>query len=321
MTEKTLLDFLNGQLSTAERRAVLQWIEASDENRQKYHMFKARHTVAKFNTPHLNVEKGYLDVNKRTQANGKILRNILRAAAAVLLVVSTWLVWNMAPESPIPSSEINSVAYDQISATDRGENHEITLPDGSTALLNADSRLTWKSDFEEGSRDIHLEGEAFFDVVHDPRRPFIVHTGQIDVKVLGTTFNVRAYPDDAEPITTLVSGSVEVTGQSQSKVTLRPLQTAVLDRRAERFEIFDIKENEAAPWRDGKLIFRDAPLENVIRDIERKYDVECNVESLEMKDFLFTGTFDNLTIEEVLRVLKISSDIDYKIEGKSIELF
>src|SRR5690606_17773817 len=149
----------------------------------------------------------------------------------------------------------------------------------------------------------------------------VVHTGDMDVTVLGTTFNVRAYPDDAQPITTLVSGSVEVAAKENKAVRLEPMQTAVLNLKAGQFEIEDISETEAASWREGKLIFRDTPLGAVVRDIERKYDVECEVESAELNDFLFTGTFDNLTIDEVLRVLKISSDIDYKKDGRKIELY
>lgn len=321
MTEKTLISFIKGELSAAKRSEVIRWIESSAENRKMFSEVKARQTVSQFNDAQFDVDKGFHEVNTQTLRSGVKTRTVLRIAAAVLLIVTTWFVWKMVPDSEKPTVVQDTVTFEESSATDRGENHEITLPDGSVVLLNADSRISWNSDFNNETREIQLVGEAFFDVVRHPGRPFIVHTGNMDVKVLGTRFNVRAYPDDFEPVTTLVSGSVEVTGEAKSAVTLRPLQTAVLDRQTDRFEIFDITEDEAAPWREGKLIFRDAPLEIVIRDIERKYDVECNVGALEMKDFKFTGTFDNLTIEEVLRVLKISSDIDYKINGEKIELF
>ncbi len=321
MNEKTLIDFVHGRLHREKHKAVVKWLGESEENRQRFNQIKARETTANFNTPHLDVDRGFDDVQHRLFRQRRNLRIALRTAAAVLLLISIGLVWRYStPTSQSPFAPVD-ITYDQTTTTDRGENHEIVLPDGSTVWLNADSKLTWKSDFLGGSRDIHLVGEAFFDVVSDPGRPFIVHTGNMDVKVLGTQFNVRAYPEDHEPVTTLVTGSVEITGEAQEKVTLRPMQTAVLDRSGERFEIFNITKDEAAPWREGKLVFRDTPLEQVIRDIERKYDVECHANALDMKDFLFTGTFDNLTIEEVLRVLKISSNIDSRIEGDQVELY
>ncbi len=321
MTDQTLIEFINDKLSPSEKRRIIKWIEASEENRKRYHLIKARQTAAAFNTPVFDVEKGYRDLQGRTLQKKKMLPLIIRIAASVLLIVTAWIVWNPAPEESIPQQDSVPVTAEQVMVAERGENHEVTLPDGSTVLLNSDSRITWNSDFDAGEREIHLTGEAFFDVVRDTLRPFIVHTGNMDVKVLGTTFNVRAYPDDKEPVTTLISGAVEVSGDDQSTVTLRPMQTAVLDRNTDRFEIFDITENEAAPWREGKLMFKDTPLETVIRDIERKYDVKCKVVSLDMKDFLFTGTFNNLTIEEVLRVLKISSDIDHRKNGDTIEFY
>lgn len=321
MTDQTLIEFINDKLSPSEKRRIIKWIEASEENRKRYHLIKARQTAAAFNTPAFDVEKGYRDLQGRTLQKKKMLPLIIRIAASVLLIVTAWIVWNPAPEESIPQQDSVPVTAEQVMVAERGENHEVTLPDGSTVLLNSDSRITWNSDFDAGEREIHLTGEAFFDVVRDTLRPFIVHTGNMDVKVLGTTFNVRAYPDDKEPVTTLISGAVEVSGDDQSTVTLRPMQTAVLDRNTDRFEIFDITENEAAPWREGKLMFKDTPLETVIRDIERKYDVKCKVVSLDMKDFLFTGTFNNLTIEEVLRVLKISSDIDHRKNGDTIEFY
>ena len=321
MTDKTLIQFIRDELAPAERREVIRWIEASDENRRHYAFIKARETVAEFNKPHLNVDKSYKEVQEKTVIGDRRTPVWTRYAAAILVLVATWFVWNLTTDTSVPKSVDTHHSYETMSVTGRGESTEIILPDGSTVLLNADSRLTWNLEFTDSLREIHLTGEAFFEVVRDTLRPFVVRTGEMDVKVLGTTFNVRAYPDDDQPITTLVSGSLEVAAKTHQTIRLEPMQTAVLNLEAEHFEIEDISEAEAAPWRDGKLIFRDTPLEAVVRDIERKYDVECDVESTELKEFLFTGTFDNLTIDEVLRVLKISSKIDYRKDGRKIELY
>ena len=320
MTDRTLIQYIRDELAPAEKREVIRWIEASDENRRHYALIKARETVAEFNKPHLDVDKSYKEVQEKTVIGDRRTPVWTRIAAAFLVLVAAWFVWDLATDTSIPKSGDIHESNEKMSVTGRGENTGIVLPDGSRVLLNADSRLTWNRDFTDSLREIHLTGEAFFDVVRDTLRPFVVHTGDMDVKVLGTTFNVRAYPDE-KPITTLVSGSVEVAAKANKTVRLQPLQTAVLNLDNEQFEIEEISEAEAAPWREGKLTFRDTPLGAVVRDIERKYDVECEVESAELNDFLFTGTFDNLTIDEVLRVLKISSDIDYKKDGRKIELY
>src|SRR5690606_10369715 len=152
-----------------------------------------------------------------------------RIAAAFLVLVAAWFVWDLASDSSLPEPVDTHDSFETMSVTGRGENTEIILPDGSTVLLNADSRLSWNRDFTDSLREIHLTGEAFFEVVRDTLRPFVVHTGDMDVTVLGTTFNVRAYPDDAQPITTLVSGSVEVAAKENKAVRLEPMQTAVLN--------------------------------------------------------------------------------------------
>lgn len=321
MTDETLIKFINKELAQAERQKVIRWIEASNENRKRYNLLKARDTVAKFNTPHLDIDKSYREVIEKTKKRKQTAPVWMRVAAAVILLASTWFVWDLTTETTKPKPGKVDEVDEQISITDKGENTEILLPDGSKVQLNADSRLTWSPNFSDSIRQIHLSGEAFFDVAHDSQRPFIVHTENLDVTVLGTTFNVRAYPDDEKPVTTLVSGIVELSGKTNKPVTLQPMQAAVLDKNTEQFEIEDVSEFEAAPWREGKLLFQDTPLEKVVRDIERKYDVECYIDSSELNGFLFTGTFDNLTIDEVLRVLKISSDINYNKDGKKIELF
>lgn len=321
MTDKTLIKFIRDELAPAERWEVIRWIEASDENRRHYALIKARETVSEFNISRLDVDKSYREVIEKAGNNERRIPVWTRIAAAVLVLVASWFVWQLATDTSLPESDEINESYESMSVTGRGENTEVILPDGSSVLLNADSRLTWVGDFTDSLREVHLTGEAFFEVVRDTLRPFVVRTEEMDVKVLGTTFNVRAYPDDERPVTTLVSGSVEVAAKTHKTVRLEPMQTAVLDIDAEQFEIDDISESEAAPWRDGKLIFQDSPLEAVVRDIERKYDVECEVESPELKKFLFTGTFDNLSIDEVLRVLKISSDIDYTKDGRKIELY
>src|SRR5690606_9853629 len=164
MTDQKLIEFVQGALSGAEHRAVIQWIEASEENRKRYHLIKARQTVSEFNTPVLDVESGYRALHDRTRGKKKILPTLLRIAATFLILITAWLVWDRLPEKSIPEHTHAPVASEEMKVAGRGENHKVTLPDGSTVLLNSDSRISWNAHFGEGNREVHLAGEAYFDV-------------------------------------------------------------------------------------------------------------------------------------------------------------
>lgn len=321
MEDKILVKYIENRLEYDEKQLVIEWINASDENQEHYNMLKAKHTVSAFNDPLLDVDRTYAGIKERRRKR-RIKEALLSWLPVAGVLVIGWLMYDFfnSPETT-KSGIIDNVETGMVEeVTPKGVRRAITLPDGTEVVLNVDSRLRYSGAFQGSLREVFLTGEAYFEVKRDTSRPFVVHAGDMNVKVLGTSFNVRSYSEDEDTRATLVDGSVEIESAYGIPVKLEPLQTALLDRQDKRIEIKRVSAEEAVSWKEGKLIFKETPMEDVLEDLERRYDVEFDIRSEVLYDYLYTGTFDNLNIDEVLRVLKISSPIHYKKDGKKIIL-
>ncbi|MBC9797318.1 FecR family protein [Sinomicrobium weinanense] len=321
MKDETIVKYIREELEDNERQEVMRWIASSEEHQKKYNFLKAQHTVSGFNRPALDVEKIYSRWKKhdKKQRQRKIL---LRLTSAVAIFVLMWFVVDMLPSSDTKKDVVNTKEEKMVEVvTPRGISREIVLPDSTHVVLNVDSRLKYPPVFKDSIREVFLTGEAYFEVIKDTRLPFIVHAGDMNIRVLGTSFNVRSYSGDSDTRTTLVEGTVEVSSDDVAPVKLKPLQAAMLNHGQTQLKIKEVSREEAVSWKEGKLIFKETPLEDVLEDLERRYDVQFEIGSAVLYDYLFTGTFDNLTIDEVLRVLKISSSINYKKGKEKITLY
>ncbi|MFT3847087.1 MAG: FecR family protein [Lacibacter sp.] len=269
------------------------------------------------------------------------------AVAATLVILGLVVVFNnsqkenaslvLYPDAPKPRNEI---------VTKTGSNAQFKLPDGSTVWLNAGSKLNYEKINETGIREVYLTGEAFFDVVKNPKRPFIIHTSSIDIKVLGTAFNVKAYPDDKTVETSLIRGSVEVTVKNNpgEKYLLKPNQKLVLynayinDRvvgKAQRIVPVnlpavaikqlsyingDSTSNEIS-WMRNELAFEDESFADIAKRMERWYGVEFEFRNMKIEQERITGSFEMETLAQALEALKFTTKFDYKIEGKKVLIF
>ncbi len=213
-------------------------------------------------------------------------------------------------------------------STKRGSKSKVQLPDGSEVWLNADSRITYKENFQGQNREVQLQGEAFFDVARDDARPFIIHTPSIDVRVLGTAFNVRAYADEKNTETSLIRGSVEITlvkSPDRKKIILKPNDklivnnelATVLDKRADdaaaplltlgkiKYQAKDTLAQETM-WTLNKLVFDAEPIEEVALKLERWYDVKVTIADEALRKTPFTGTFEGESLETVLEAMRLT---------------
>jgi transmembrane sensor len=230
-------------------------------------------------------------------------------------------------------------------STKSGSKTKVVLPDGTVVWINADSKLIYDKNYGNSIREVSLIGEAFFDVVKNKEKPFIIHTGKIEIRVLGTAFNVMSYPGEKTIETSLVRGSIEVTFKDRpsEKVILKPNEKLVVANEytpvgyAHRpsvkktnlpivqishlnyYEKLDSIVIETA-WVQNKLIFQDESFESLARRLERWYGVKISFKDPEMEDLHFTGIFVNETILQALNALKVSSSFNFKIEGKNISI-
>lgn len=236
-----------------------------------------------------------------------------------------------------------------------GSKTTIELPDSSVVVLNSGSTLSYPDKFEAESRTVKLVGEAFFEVKKNSKRPFYVKTKDVTIRVLGTKFNVKSYPDDNTSETTLVSGSVEIMQNSQGNrktaepIFLKPNQKAIFTRTSGLTELKDLNKEQAKDkvqaesessdhlfskiadqdqeetdidiaWRNNKLILNNDRFGDIIKILERWYDVEINIQNPALEDVRFSAKFDKESIVDVLNALKIIEPFHYDISKNVITI-
>lgn len=254
------------------------------------------------------------------------------AAAAALIIMAIGLAYFLNRETvhTLPN----------VVATKKGNKTNIVLPDGTKVWVNADSRLTYDQSFGQHTREVELTGEAYFDVAHDRKRPFIVHTNNIDVRVFGTAFNVRCYADESSTQTTLVRGSVQINLKhaKDQKIMLAPNEKLVVQNaypkqqlkssavEAPQIELLAIKSNPRdsfvteTEWVNNKLVFDKDQLEQIIPVLERWYNIKIVCRNKPVTQ-TFSGTFENDKLEDVLQSLQLSAGIRYKIEKEVVTFY
>ena len=234
-----------------------------------------------------------------------------------------------------PSSEIS---------TRKGSKTKMVLPDGSTVWLNAGSTLSYNKTFGEDAREVTLAGEAYFDVIKNEALPFVIHTKQLDIKVLGTAFNVKCYPGEKTTETSLVRGSLEVVirNRPEKKFVLKPHEKLVVANEegpaasvkdqqggTARIPMATLEQLTHYPtdnsivetsWIEDKLVFSDETFEEVAEKMERWYDTVINFKDDNLKKERLTGSFKNETIYQALEALRYSTNFNYTIHPNQIIL-
>lgn len=236
----------------------------------------------------------------------------------------------------------------QLVATQNGSRTKALLPDGTTVWLNAGSKIYFDNDFAGATREVKLEGEAYFDVTKNPNRPFIVHTGGINIKVLGTVFNVRSYPGDKTVETTLIHGLVQVTrnGYPQQKpVYIHPNEKLVVqkiieeespafnsstdEQKAKAQPAFKLAQLDSSvkevdrietAWVYNRLEFRGENFEALAGQMERWYNVSIVFEDEKVKQLTFNGSFEKETVEQAFIALKAAVPFSFTIHGHEIRI-
>jgi ferric-dicitrate binding protein FerR (iron transport regulator) len=259
------------------------------------------------------------------------------AIAAILIIALTFGFLNLKSFFVKPN-QLNIVS------TQNGSKSKIQMPDGTQVCLNSGSTLTYDDSFGVDQREVNLVGEAFFDVAHDAKRPFIIHTENLTLKVLGTAFNVKAYHNAPNSEATLIRGSLEVSFPSrpQEKIVLKPNEKISisnknsqnlkqLPKQSEKNLVnlplialtqvepisFDNQTIEEIAWKENQLIFRSRNFEDLTLELERWYNLKIEIKNNNIKDKKFTGIFKNETIFEALDALRLSYAFDYSFDKKS----
>lgn len=199
--------------------------------------------------------------------------------------------------------------------TAKGETYMVTLPDQSRVWMNAASSLTYAASLNNAERRVKLEGEAYFEVAEDKKRPFLVETGGQQVEVFGTHFNINAYPDEQMVTTTLLQGSIKVSGKPGSRV-LKPGDQAVLNPHA--LSVNRVDTERAVAWKNNKFLFENDDIQYIMRMISRWYDVDV-LYTGEIPTEKFGGGVSRFNhVSQVLKILQSTGGVQFKIEGRKI---
>jgi transmembrane sensor len=208
------------------------------------------------------------------------------------------------------------------SVAPKGSVSEMYMPDGSHVFLNSGSEIKYSIDGNNGNREVFLNGEAWFQVAKMKSKPFLVHTSFYDVKVTGTSFNVKAYSDEKEAITTLEEGSVHITSSENltlaEEVVLKPGEQLVYNKDSNKIQIGEVNTKWYTSWKDNKLVFINLSLKDLKILLERKYGVDIEIVDKDILDYHYDGTIKNESILEVLEILKHTLPIQCKVVGQKI---
>lgn len=200
-----------------------------------------------------------------------------------------------------------------------GGEYHLILSDGTEVFLNSETTLDYPVEFSDNVRKVVLSGEGFFRVRSSRESPFIVRTDGMDIRVTGTEFNVKAYPDEKNVSMTLLKGEVEVSVRSEMRV-IRPSYQAEWLRDGEYLKVREVDTDLVTAWRNGRFIFRNERMEDIMRTLARWYDVEIEYVTEEVKDMRFAGSLDrNLRMDPVLDIMRATGKL--KIERRGNKIF
>ena len=310
-------------LSDEERLEFLREVEADVELKKQFVAFQNAYALfnlgVQFQDKTLGQQKYNAFVHyKRKSAYRKQVRTCFRYAAAILLLIvssSVLTYWLMRSDD----SPALPVAYNTL-YTPAGQRAQLVLQDGTEVWLNAKSKLVYPSRFEGKSRNVTVEGEAFFKVAKDSVKPFIVSAGEVEMKVLGTQFNVYSYPETGYVETSLLEGAVKVffTGKEREGVVLKPNQQVTVS--GEEMKVEPIARKEHFLWREGIYAFENEPLIHILKKLELYYDVRIIVEDSSLFKDTYTGKFRQRdSLDDIFRVLqrirnfKVERDTEHNI--------
>jgi transmembrane sensor len=350
--KELIIKFFQGELSFREEAALLNWINQNKDNEaifMDYRTIWVENSLKTSNKNIFNSENAWEKLEKVMGPHQSRSINWYSISKIASVIVFIFLLGAASVFFFRPDREETSQQLCEI-VTPLGAKSMITLPDGTVVWLNAGSRLTYRKNFNEKTRIVSLEGEAFFKVKTNKEKPFVVNALGLNVKALGTTFNVKAYPKDQSIVATLVEGVIKVEGKGIDHkpfiYTLKPNQNIVylkdakvlgtdmtkvkkssdnnfthedVDPGSSKFIEKEISLNDhihtevLTSWKDLHWFIEGEELKDLAVMLERRYNVKVHFKSEELKVFKFSGIIENETIEQVMEILKLTTPLKFDI--------
>lgn len=323
MTDELLFNYISGNCTSGEIQQIQEWVTGSEDRKQELARIKNVWILSGLGnevnpgTKEKEIERIWTIIRQLNQKDRKKIfyRNFIKYAAAIvfLIVFSGTLGYFISDLTQQSKTEFTEIIVP------KGDRSQVVLPDGSKVQLNSDSHLKVVS-FNSGIRKVLLEGEGFFEVTHDKSRPFVVETNSLQVEVLGTTFNVSSYPEDALVTTYLVSGKVKIHDRN-SQIILNPDEAYSYNKISRESIKMKMTDERYANWTKGVLTIDGETIGELAKKLERRYNVQIIFGDKEVKQHIYTGSIRDEDLSTVLEAIEFASSIECQQKGNTITMF
>lgn len=294
---KEVKNFLDGKYSPKGQEMWNKWFDNPEEVSENIDMMKSSRS---------KLQKELRNIKKTNSVIPLHYKNWLAAASVVFLIGLSVFFY-----------QSSAFVENKQLTVKLGEHAEIKLSDGTQIWLNAGSVLKYPTAFKGDTREVYLTGEAFFDVAKDKKHPFIIHTNKMDTKVLGTSFNVQAYPDQTTQEVSVMTGRVNVKSTvTEENVYVTPGQKVVFKSHDNKLQAFkDIPVNTISLWRKNIMVFEDTPLPEVIATINRNYNVAVEIKNKNLSTLKISAYFKELPADQVIGLVCNIINANYKLDS------
>ena len=327
--EGLIYDYLAGELSEEKQKELLAWINADDAHQKMfsdavdfwaiahvpYFSAQAKKDFSRYFTTPSTLKK---QTSKFFLSNRSKWYQI--AAAVLLLFVVNFGFFRA---GQYMQKDKETVSYCETTVP-MGSSTKMVLPDQSVVWLNAGSTFRYSTDFNKSARTVELKGEAYFEVAHDSLKPFIVKSSHLDIRVLGTHFNVKAYEDEENTQVSLVSGKVHVHVNSDdatvsNDINLYPNEQLSYNKAEKTLKIQDVKGSDTYTWIKGKIQFENQTFDRIAKDLERRFNVHIIIESSFLPNEVFTGSFSlDYSFSDIMREIDMDKKYVWMRKGDTI---
>lgn len=317
MKEELLLHILTGEATPDEKKEFYRYLAENEENEELFFQIKSlwlrtsiKHTQVDTNQ---EFDKFWEKITEQKRKKViSIVSKFTRYAAVLVFVMALGGVAGYlltTNSDPLPNYGVQ-----KYTAT-RGNVSVVELSDGTKIWLNSESEISYRQDDNNKYRSVELKGEAYFEITHNEKMPFLVKVGNITVRDLGTVFNIKAYAEDNIVETSLIEGKADILEQGNKELlTLKPGESALYYTDQQKIEVRSIENSAPSAWRDGKFVIRDERLEDICKELSRWYGINFRFENESLRNYRLTGNIKkSTTAQHVLKVLKASSGFNYRI--------
>ncbi len=321
---KKIIDIVTGNINQKQKEEILSGIESKGgEEKQAYEKIKTAWALASSSKEisEYDLERLYLEFqsrkNQENKNNSSSLNSLFKYAAIAIIILGITAIIGInkrSDNSLISENQEPEVTYTTIE-TDHGQVSKVILPDGSIVWLNSETKLSYNNNYSISNRDLQLNGHAYLEVTKNEDIPLVVSCNDLQVKVLGTKFDVNAYSFEDQFEIVLESGSVELlnTDDELFNYFLKPGELAEYDKESKDVDILEVDVSKLAMWREGYLLFDNTPMEDVIKKLELSFETDVIVKDPGVYKSVFNATFKDEGLKEILDFIEYSCPISYKL--------